>query len=64
MMIEKQVVATLDHAIVALKRAAQTDQQVTHSKHFCEYYQRALNELESKMVREKSRLLRLATIGR
>ena len=54
----------IEHAIAAVKFAAEEERKVTHAKHIDPYYQEALNHLDVKLTGARAYAYRVQTIGR
>lgn len=61
--IEKTILLT-EHALSAIKFAAEEERVISHSKHISGFYRTMINEFESKLDAERALLKRIETVGR
>ena len=52
------------HAISEVKRAAEEERKVTHTKHIDPLYQEALDDLDVKLTGARAYAFRVQTVGR
>ena len=61
--LEKTILLT-EHALFAVKFAAEEERVISHSKHISGFYRSMINEFESKLDAERALLKRIETVGR
>lgn len=60
----QQQLDLIEHAIWNVKFAAEQERKITHAEHIDQYYQEALDRLETKLTGVRAYAYRVKTIGR